>query len=86
MGVFHSFQSEIGDESDDSLVRPSDWNAEHAVGLFELDSLGDMMPTDLNSADFELDGNGDVQPVVAVTITFDAVYELDVNADIMPKA
>lgn len=31
-GIKHSFVSEIADGGDISLIRPSDWNAEHVVG------------------------------------------------------
>jgi hypothetical protein len=31
MGITHTFQSEAEDGEDTSVVRPSDWNAAHAI-------------------------------------------------------
>jgi hypothetical protein len=84
MGIFHPFQSAIADGGDATLVQPSNWNAGHGVGLFETDVNGDMMPTENVSASFELDGNGDVEPLAGGVTIVDAIYELDGNGDIMP--
>jgi hypothetical protein len=36
----HSFQSAVADEADTSLVRPSNWNAEHTLTLATNSLLG----------------------------------------------
>lgn len=50
MGVKHAFQSAKADGADTSLVRPSNWNAEHTIDSFAL-------PSDISPAQLTADQN-----------------------------
>ena len=51
MAVTHIFVSAKPDDPDSSLVRPSDWNAAHAVAIAESDlSLSDLTTDDVTTA------------------------------------
>lgn len=46
MGITHAKHSDKSDGADTSLVRPSDWNADHVGALDDLDDVNAPSPAD----------------------------------------